>query len=43
MNEIEVLLDGDVKRFVDAGAPVTIDFKRTPYGEGFLIENGARC
>ena len=42
-NEIDVLLDQEVKLYVDSGMPITVDYQETPYGAGFFISNGSNC
>jgi len=42
-NGIDILVDKDMKRYIDTGAPVTVNYQETPYGAGFFIENGSRC
>jgi hypothetical protein len=42
-NGIDILLDRDIKRYVETGSPVTVDFKSTPFGSGFFIETGSNC
>ncbi len=42
-NGIDILIDTDMKRFIDTGAPVTVNYQETPYGAGFFIENGSHC
>ena len=43
LDEIPVLLDRDIKRYVDTGAPVTIDYRVTNYGSGFMVQGGSHC
>ncbi|TAL29779.1 MAG: hypothetical protein EPN93_20795 [Spirochaetes bacterium] len=42
-NGIDILLDRDIKRYVETGSPVTVDFKTSPYGSGFFINSGSNC
>jgi len=42
-NEIPVMYDSDIARFMDAGTNITIDFVDTPYGAGFMVDTGASC
>jgi len=42
-NEIDVLLDGEIKRFLERGRPITIDFQTSRYGSGFFIDTGYSC
>jgi Fe-S cluster assembly iron-binding protein IscA len=42
-NGIDILLDNDIKRYIETGAPITVDFKTTPFGSGFFVGNGSAC
>jgi len=42
-NEIPVIYDSDIARFMDADRTITIDFVETPYGAGFMVDTGSSC
>ena len=43
VKKINIVFDETVKKLVDAGSKVTVDFKETPYGSGFVVDSGANC
>ena len=42
-NGISILMDNTIKRFVENGEQLTVDFRETPYGKGFIIDGGSTC
>ena len=42
-NDIPVMYDEDIKRFMGSEVPIVIDYQETPYGAGFTIDNGTSC
>jgi iron-sulfur cluster assembly accessory protein len=42
-NDIDVLLDKDMKKFIEEGEPVIIDYLDSPYRTGFMINNSVKC
>ena len=40
-NEIKFLLDERLKHFIDDDIPVTIDFNKSIFGEGFTAQCGS--
>lgn len=43
INEIPVIYDSDIARFMDADKTIKIDFVETPYGAGFMVDTGSSC
>lgn len=41
--DIKVVFDKTVKKLVEAGSSVVVDFKETPYGTGFVVDSGSHC
>jgi len=42
-NEIDVLLDDEIRKFLERGRPLKIDFQTSKYGSGFFIDTGYSC
>lgn len=42
-NDINILLDEEIKKFLERGRPLTIDFQTSKYGSGFFIDTGYSC
>lgn len=42
-NEVDILLGDDIRRYAETDAPITIDYKESRYGEGFVVDNGRSC
>lgn len=42
-NDINIAVDGKIKYYIETGPPLTIDFRETSYGSGFLIRGGSSC
>ncbi len=42
-SDIDILMDNDIKRFVDMGNPIHIEYHKSRYGEGFYINTGSSC
>lgn len=42
-NEIDILVDERVQGFIADGASLTVDYRETPYGAGFVIDGGSTC
>ncbi len=42
-NEIPVIYDSDIARFINIGTNIKIDFVETPYGAGFMVDTGSSC
>ena len=43
INEINILIDENVTKFVTSEIPIVIDYKTTPQGTGFMIDSGLHC
>ena len=42
-NDINIVLDDSIKSLIDSGRPIKIDYHESPYGSGFIIDNGLSC
>ena len=42
-NDVKILLDSRIKDYIDNGPPVSVDYRETPYGSGFVIDGGSSC
>lgn len=42
-NGIDIILDKDMKKYIENGEPVIIDYIDSPYNAGFMIKNGVSC
>lgn len=42
-NGISIMLDNNVKKYLGSGKAITVDFRETPYGKGFIIDGGSSC
>jgi Fe-S cluster assembly iron-binding protein IscA len=42
-NSINILLDQNMRRIVDNGRSITIDFHESRFGSGFTIDTGFSC
>ena len=42
-NNINILLDQNIKRIVEMGRSITIDFHESRFGSGFTIDTGLSC
>jgi len=42
-NSITILLDQNIRRIVDNGRSITIDYYESRFGSGFTIDTGFSC
>lgn len=42
-NEIGILLGEDIRRYAETDTPITIDYRESRYGAGFVVDNGLSC
>lgn len=42
-NDIDILVDDRIKNYIEDGARLTVDYRETPYGAGFIIDGGSAC
>jgi Fe-S cluster assembly iron-binding protein IscA len=42
-NDVDILLGDDIRRYAETDAPITIDYKESRYGAGFVVDNGMSC
>ena len=42
-NDINIVYDDSLKSFVETSSKMVIDFRETPHGSGFIIDNGSYC
>ena len=43
VNDINVFVDQNIAAAVDKSNPIVIDYKKSIYGSGFTVENGAEA
>lgn len=43
LGDINVILDDRVKGFIEAGSNIVVDFRKTMFGSGFIVDSGTRC
>ena len=42
-NDINIILDKNIKLMLDNGKSITIDYHESRYGSGFTIDSGCSC
>jgi Fe-S cluster assembly iron-binding protein IscA len=42
-NEINIIYDDSLKSFVESNQKLTIDYKDSLFGSGFVIDSGSYC
>jgi Fe-S cluster assembly iron-binding protein IscA len=42
-DDINIILDKNIKLMLDNGKPITIDYHESRYGSGFTIDSGFSC
>ena len=43
VNEIKMQIDKEIEDTLRGDVPLTINYYKSPYEEGFIIDNGATC
>jgi Fe-S cluster assembly iron-binding protein IscA len=43
IEKVKVIIDDKTIEMIDKGTPLSIDFMKTDYQEGFTINNGSNC